>query len=59
MKITAKFTKNSIQWNIHEPYVVWLLFKPRNYKNVRIHNQCERQIKQLKELMERFPIYET
>lgn len=61
MKITAKFTFIwcwSIRWNIHEPYVVWLMNKPINYKNVRINNICERQIKYYKELRNTHRIYE-
>lgn len=62
MKITAKFTNNgswySIRWNIHKPYVVWILHKPRNYKNVRINNMCDRQIHYYKNLKEEHGIYE-
>jgi len=61
MKITAKIGFTwcwSIEWNIHKPYVVWLLHKRRNYKNVRINNICERQIKYYTELRNAHRIYE-
>jgi hypothetical protein len=61
MKITAKFKYTwcwSINWNRPESYIVWLLIKPRNYKNVRIHNICERHIKYYKELRDNCSVYE-
>lgn len=61
MKITAKIGFTwcwSITWNIHEGGEVWLLHVPKIYKNVRINNRCDSQIKYYQELRNKHPVYE-
>lgn len=59
MKITAKFDFTwcwSIEWNRNN---LWLLIKPRDYKNQRINNICDREIKYYTKLRDAHPVYEN